>query len=915
MSVFDTNVPLRLAAWEDCNMNREQEQTVKRRRVPDPHQRTITGGTVHLLWRIVSILLVVSMFLGVAGGVAAKRMLERGQTYLQEDIIPNAHYDLDGVKLNQSSFILAKNPVTGEFEELRQLLSSENRIWVNYEEIPQDMVNAAVAIEDKRFWEHDGVDWMRTLGASANMFIGGSQYGGSTLTQQLIKNLTGEREVTVRRKLTEIFKALDFEEHYTKKDIITWYLNTIYLGQGAYGVKSAAHVYFGKELEELTTKECACIVGITNNPSRYDPYFYPENNEQRTLTILQQMFEQGYIADRETYDSACDQKLEFKRLRVEDQKFTCAACGYRNVIKKYTANGDTYTCPKCGAENQFDVEKKDYYSYFEDTIIRDVSRDYAALKGITPEAANKVILTGGFRIYSTIDLNAQAKVDEVYQDVENVPKTYSSQQLQSGIVVIDNETGDIVAMAGGVGKKEGNLTWNRATMSHLSPGSSIKPLTVYGPALALGVITPGSAYENTAYMKIDGEDWPQNEDRKPASGWMLVLNALAQSLNTVSVKVLADLTPEVSFQFARDRFGLTDLVEHKEKNGKEYTDVSLAPLGLGQLTDGLTIREIATAYASFPNGGVFRSARTYTRVEDAEGNLIMENPQVTREVMSAHAAWYMVYMLRYACVYGTGANAQFGDVPVAGKTGTSGSNQDRWFSGFTPRYTATVWCGYDTPEEVRLVVNLNPSVIMWKSVMSKLLSGLSTEEIGDFVRPDDEEFVNVQVCSQTGMLAGSKCTPKTVSLFASDVPEKTCDAHLQFQIDLCYPSGKEGKSYCANNDCLVYHNIVSSAEFKALALQFPELNEFTENPIEKKTLYMLKDSENEAPTVKDALKANNIAVCTVHTHERLVELQKAVLDAKEKLTPEPVPDPEPSSDPDPDPNPDPDPDPDPDPED
>ena len=260
-------------------MDMEQERTAKRRRAPDPHQRTVTGRVLHLIWRVVSILLVVCLFLGIAGGVAAKRIYDKGMTYLDEDIKPNAHYDLDGVRLNQSSFILAKNPSTGEFEEIRQLLAVENRIWVNYEEIPQDIINATVAIEDKRFWEHDGVDWMRTLAASANMFIGGAQYGGSTLTQQLIKNLTGEKDVTVRRKLMEIFKALDFEEHYTKEEIITWYLNTIYLGEGAYGVKSAAHVYFGKELEELTTKECACIVGITNNPSRYDPYIYPENNE------------------------------------------------------------------------------------------------------------------------------------------------------------------------------------------------------------------------------------------------------------------------------------------------------------------------------------------------------------------------------------------------------------------------------------------------------------------------------------------------------------------------------------------------------------------------------------------------------------------------------------------------------------
>ena len=391
-----------------------QEQNVKRKRVPDPRQRTLSGSIVHLLWRVVASLLAVCIFLGIAGGVAAVRVFEQGKTYIEEDIIPIAHYDLNGVRLNQSSFILARNPETGEYEEIRQLMAIENRIWVDYDEIPLDMVNAAVAIEDKRFWEHVGVDWMRTMAASANMFIGGSTYGGSTLTQQLIKNLTGERDVTVRRKLMEIFKALNFEENYSKEEIITWYLNTIYLGEGAYGVKSAAHVYFGKELNELTTKECACIIGITNNPSRYDPYIYPENNEYRTQTILQQMFEQGYIVDRDTYDAASDQVLEFKSMSASDQKFTCAECGYQAAIGKYKADGDYFTCPECGFQNQFDVEKKDYYSYFEDQVIIDVSNDLAALKGITYEAANQMVITGGFRIYSTLDQEAQAKVDAVY---------------------------------------------------------------------------------------------------------------------------------------------------------------------------------------------------------------------------------------------------------------------------------------------------------------------------------------------------------------------------------------------------------------------------------------------------------------------------------------------------------------------
>ena len=871
-------------------MSKDTTGRVKRKKIPDPRQRTFSGNVVHILWRLICAALIVVLTVGIIGGVVTERLYKNVTTYLDDFIKPNATYDLEGVKLNQSSFIYAKNPETGEYEELRQLLAVENRIWVAYEEIPANMINATVAIEDKRFWEHDGVDWQRTLAASANMFLGGSTYGGSTLTQQLIKNLSGEKDVTVRRKLTEIYRALDFETHYTKEQILEWYLNTIYLGEGAYGIKSAAHVYFGKELEELTVKECACLIGITNNPSRYDPYLYPENNEQRTLTILQQMYEQGYIETEEEYNEICDQVLDFKSLVAGDRKFVCSTCGYEGNIKKYEADGDYYTCPICHNQNQFDVETKDYYTYFEDTVIRDVTRDLAEARGLSYDVASKMVTTGGFIIYSTIDLEAQAKVDEIYQNLENVPKTYSTQQLQSAIVLIDNESGDIVAMAGGVGEKEGNLTLNRATQSTLSPGSSIKPLTVYGPGLDLGVITPGSAYEDSPYMQINNRDWPQNDNRS-YSGWMLVNEGLMRSLNTIAVKVLADVTPEASYAFAKERFGLTSLVESVERNGTTYTDISLAPLGMGQLTFGVTVREMATAYASFPNNGVYRKARTYTRVEDSEGNLVLDNPQQTHTAVDPHSAWYMIYMLSNAVQGGTGTAARISGVPVAGKTGTTSSNKDRWFSGFTPRYTASVWCGYDDPEEIRLVKSTNPAVVMWRQVMVSMLEDMSAEEIGSFTRPNDEEFVTVKVCSQTGLLAGKHCTEKSIQLFKSDVPTETCDSHLEFEILLCRPNGSDGKGYYGSDYCKAYHDIVASEEFQELAEKVPELKRFKLNSVEHKKIYGLKDEEDEEnDPLEQALIQNELEECPEHTKQLLDELRQAIKDAYSSLVTDDPPD-------------------------
>ena len=873
-----------------------QNSSLKRKRVRDPHQRTITGRIVHFIWILVSVSLLISMTVGISGGVAGKLLLDRSIKYYQNDIEPNAKYTLEGQKLNQTSFIYAMDSEKGEYVELRPLLAVENRVWVPFDEIPKDIINAAVAIEDKRFWEHDGVDWMRTLSASANMFIGSSTYGGSTITQQLIKNLSQDKDITVRRKLQEIARALDFEKHYTKEEILEWYLNIIYLGEGAYGVKSAANIYFGKELNELTPKECASIIGITNNPSLYDPYLYPKNNEKRTMTILQQMHEQGYIED-EDYDAVCEQELVFKSLVKEDQKFTCESCGFEAAIDEFTQNGDDYICPVCSKKNQFDVEEQDYYSYFEDQVIRDVISDLAAKLELSTEAAGRLVTTGGFQIFSTIDLSVQAKLDEIYQDPANIPATYSSQQMQSAIIVIDNQTGDIVAMEGGVGKKEGNLTLNRATQSHLSPGSSFKPLSVYGPALAMGLITPGSAYEDSPYMQINGVDWPQNESRK-YSGWMIVNQGLIESLNTISVKVLADVTPEKSFEFVKDHFMFTSLVESEEINGQMFTDKSLAPLALGQLTHGITVREMASAYASYPNHGVYRQGRTYTKVLDSEGRVVLDNTQKSNVAMNSHAAWYMVYMLQNACLNGTGTPAQVPGVPCAGKTGTTSLNRDRWFCGFTPRYTACVWCGFDDPEEIRPVVNLNPSSLIWKRVMTSLLEGMSPEEIGTFEMPEDDSFISCRVCSQTGLLAGPMCSGKSVQLFASDVPTVSCTNHAGFEIQLCYPNGAGGKAYQTGTYCALYHSIVSSDEFQALAALYPPLQRFAVNKVEKKTITAYQNGKtNNSASLADALRENGITPCTVHTQEYLQELDTAIREARAAIAVQPDPSEEPPEEP------------------
>lgn len=753
--------------------------------------------------------------------------------YLQDDVLSQSYYSLDGISLNQTSYIYYEDKDTGEWKQLQRLYSSENRIWADYDEIPESLVKAAIAIEDKRFYEHQGVDWKRTVRASLNLFMGnGDSFGGSTITQQLIKNLSSDDDITVRRKILEIFRALEFEKNYEKDEIMEWYLNTIYLGEGCYGVKSAANVYFAKSLDELTIAECACLIGITNNPSRYDPYINPENNRERQLTILYEMHDQGLITTQE-YNDAVDQKMEFKNGSAEEM-FVCPSCGaevgeYSLVSEEipYTedeiaamtaqaqaatdAEGEStgaegaqadiptsytlYYCPNCNAQidPEAGVESESDYSYFVDTVIRDVVADLQEVTGYDEATCETMVKTGGYTIYCTLDMDVQETIDSVYEDLSNVPNTTSAQQLQSAMVVIDNKTGDIVGLSGGVGEKEGSLTLNRATQSLRSPGSSIKPLTVYAPAMEYGVISPSSIYEDSPYEN----NWPKNQSNT-YSGATTVTNAVAKSLNTVAVKVLADLGVEKSFQFATKELGFTTLVDSKTVDGNRYTDIALAPLSMGAFTDGVTVREMTNAYATFPNNGVYRYARTYTKVLDSEGNVILDNTQDTHIAMKETTAWNMTMMLQNAVQVGTGTPAQLSYMNVAGKTGTTSDDNDRYFAGYTPYYTACVWCGFDIQETIVLTGNrTNPAIVMWKKVMSQLHSGLENKPFFD-----TSLMSYVTICSKSGLLATSACAADvngscavTQLMFADDAPNEYCTGHTM--VSWCTEGHAVANEYCS----------------------------------------------------------------------------------------------------------------------
>lgn len=690
--------------------------------------------------------------------------------YLRNYLMPQVSFSLDSFKLNQTSVIYYQDKDTGEYETLQNLYGSENRIWASYSEIPKNLVYATVAIEDKRFYEHNGVDWLRTARASGNLFMGsGSTYGASTITQQLVKNLTNDKEVTVRRKLVEIFRALEMEKQYSKDEIMEWYLNTIYLGEQAYGVRTASYAYFGKDVSELSLAECASLIAITNNPSIYDPYISEHTlakNRERQIDILYTMLDQGYISQSE-YESAKAEQLVFD----------------------YADTGSEV------------VSDSNYYSYFVDQVIRDVVNDLAAATGYETEVINRMILGGGYQIYSTIDLEAQSAAEAVYENLENIPGTESSyQQLQSGIVIIDNETGDISAIVGGVGPKEGSLTFSRATQSYLSAGSTMKPIAVYGPALNLGLITPATVYDDTPFT-FGTEGWPKNEN-DTYMGLTNILTAMKQSTNTVAVKALDDLTLDYSYSYAVNEMQLSSLVDEYELNGVSYTDKSYWSLALGGMVRGVTIRDLTEAYAAIENNGTFREARTYTKVLDSEGKVVLDNTQSTHETMSEKAAYYLTYMMEETVKDGTGVEAQISGMSVAGKTGTTSDDKDRWFAGYTPYYTAVVWCGYDQPQEIVLSdENMdNPACVLWQKVLSQLSEGKSDP---GFQKPTD--VIEVEVCADSGLLPTEWCKndirgDRTVSIMLAteDVPTTYCNIHVEESICVTDGSMHVANQYCAS---------------------------------------------------------------------------------------------------------------------
>lgn len=730
-------------------------------------------------------------------------------TYLQEDILPDSDYVLGTQEFAQTSFMYNLDS-NGQIELLQQIYTTEDRQWASFEEIPEDLIHAAVAIEDKRFYEHQGVDWITTAKASIKMFFGSGGAGGSTITQQLIKNDSGEDGVTVRRKVREIFRATALEKNVNKDVIMEWYLNLIYLGNGCSGVKSAAAEYFGKELEDLTTAECASLISITNNPSIFDPYSTIVNskgqdgrarNRDRYEDVLDQMLDQGWITEAE-HKAAWDQVLVLKR--GIDEVYHCNNCGFEGVSDEFTKENKHFYCSQCGSEAENvkeNVEGTDFYTWFEEAVLEDVARDLATKYGMawndkTRELMMQTIKTGGFHIYTTLDPEVQKQVDLIYEDLEQIPQANSKQQLQSGIVIINNKTGDIVALSGGVGEKDGFDYWCRATDAGLQTGSSLKPLTVYAPAFEMGLITPATIVDDIPLIYYDGWDAYPNNDNYQYSGPRTIYEGVTHSINTIACRVLDEMTPRTSYDFATEFFRLNLLEEQILEDGRTRTDIGIAPLGMGALTYGLTVEEMTTGFATIANKGVYREARLYTKVYDSNGDVVLDNTQDTHVALSEKAANYMSYCLQNAVESGTGGSAIMYGTSVAGKTGSTSSYRDRWFVGYTGYYTAGVWCGYDEPEAIR-GLGYNPAARLWNKVMKPLHANLRNVPLYD-----TSVMRKYTICLDCGLLATDACVNDVrgkrtadIRLYRDDVPEDECECHVE--VDYCVAGKGVANEYCS----------------------------------------------------------------------------------------------------------------------
>ena len=686
-----------------------------------------------------------------------------------------------------------------------------NRLPVSIDQIPEDMQHAFVAIEDERFYEHNGIDIRGILRAGFRaLSTGNFSEGASTITQQLLKNnvftsWTSESTLIERfkRKFQEQYLAVQVEKEIQDKNVILEnYLNTINLGAGAYGVQAAAHRYFNKDVWELNLSESATIAGITQNPTKYNPVTNPEDNAKRRKEVLNKMLEQNYI-DEAQYEEAITDDV-YSRIQP----------------------------------NEADSEETSVYSYFIDEMTDQVINDLQTLKGYSSKDAYNKLYSGGLQIYTTQDPDIQQIVDEEYSNPENFPsdvqyyldyaltvknpqgeevnyskemltlhfknqdpsfdllfsspeegQTYVDQykaavladgstviaeranftpQPQSSMVIIDQTTGYVKAIMGGRGEKTASLTLNRATDTTRQPGSTFKIPSTYAPALDAKNMSLATLYKDEPFSYSNGE--PLKNSDGSYHGDTTIRYAIQQSINIVAVKCMMDVTPQLAYEYLKN-FGFTTIIEKEvTDDGQVFSDLNES-MPLGALTHGVTNLELTGSYAAIANGGKYIKPIFYTKILDADGNVLIDNEPVSRTVIKESTAYMLTSAMQDVVKYGTGTQLQLDNMPVAGKTGTTDAYNDLWFAGYTPYYTCAVWSGYDNNEKLpNSYMYRNFHKILWRKVMSRIHEDLPYK---DFQAPDTVE--KTTVCARTLKLPNYSCPTVTEYIDVANLPTERCN--------------------------------------------------------------------------------------------------------------------------------------------
>ena len=621
--------------------------------------------------------------------------------------------------------------------ESERIFGSESAIWCPYDDIPDTVKNAFLAVEDHRYFEHDGVDWLRTFKAAANQLLAfDGRFGGSTVTQQLIKNITGDDEQTVARKLREMYRALMLERKFDKREILELYLNIVPMGENCIGVAAGAERYFGKAPHELSAAEAAALAAIINAPAKYDPLDHPDNNRARRQVILREMHRYGMLTDEE----------------------------YRGAI------GEELSVHEHGVADAGTVR-----SWYTETLIDDVLSDLVERAGYSRAAALRLLYGGGLEIYTLADPAVQAALDAAF----------SSVSLQSGIqyagVVVDPESGDVLGIVGSAGVKKGNRLLNYAT-APAAPGSAIKPLSVYAPAIDAGLIHSASVFDDVPLEFLGAElrAWPKNSP-SVYQGLCDLGTAIATSKNTAAISALRLLGTKRSYETLSEGLEFSSLVaDARDASGNILTDIAEAPLALGQMSYGVSLRELTQAYTTLAGDGTYKGGRTYLAVYDNKGNALLTNESKTHRVFKSTTASIMTKQLEGVVKNGTAHGVRLpNDIPVAGKTGTTTAGRDKWFVGYSPYYLCGIWCG-STGRTV--AVAGKPQLAVFNEVMGRLHRDVDATKSEFSLAAGVYEC---RFCRDGGGLVTTDCLldPRgdrsTVGWFTADtLPTSPCACHI-----------------------------------------------------------------------------------------------------------------------------------------